>query len=111
MKDLKNFINESLDESKKKKYQKQLDDLLKEDHFKDLDVNKEIWSLWRNVKKKEMYLYKTESYEELLQLWLNSKENADEYGRYCSFQKTKESAYNVCSSKPFKNLKLVDKTK
>ena len=56
-----------------------------------------------------MYLYKTESYEELLQLWLNSKENADEYGRYCSFQKTKEAAYNVCSSPVFNKLKLIEK--
>ena len=33
MKDIKKYIHESLDESKKKKYKKQLDDLLKEDHF------------------------------------------------------------------------------
>ena len=110
MKHFNEFINEALGEAKKKKYQKELDELLKQDHFKDLDPNKEIWSLWRNLKKKEMYLYKTESYEALLQLWLNSKEDPDENGRYCSFQLSENSAHSVCNSKPFKKLKLIDKT-
>jgi len=103
MKDIKQFIIESSN----KNYKKELDELLKE---KNIKGNEEIWSLWRNLKKKEMYLYKTESYEALLQLWLNSKEDPNENGRYCSFQASKNSAYSVCDSKPFKNLKLIDKT-
>jgi len=103
MKDIKQFIIESSN----KNYKKELDELLKE---KNIKGDEEIWSLWRNLKKKEMYLYKTESYEALLQLWLNSKEDPNENGRYCSFQASKNSAYSVCDSKPFKNLKLIDKT-
>ena len=103
MKDIKQFIIESSN----KNYKKELDELLKE---KNIKGDEEIWSLWRNLKKKEMYLYKTESYEALLQLWLNSKEDPNENGRYCSFQASKNSAYSVCDGKPFKNLKLIDKS-
>ena len=108
MKDINEFINEALDESKQKKYQKELDELLKE---KRLRGDEDIWSLWRNVKKKEMYLYHTDSYMNLLQLWTKSKLYPEINGRYCSFQLSENSAHSVCNSKPFKNLKLIDKTK
>lgn len=104
MKNIKDFINES----SSKNYKKELDELLKEKH---LNGDDEIWSLWRNVKKGEMYLYKTKEYFNLLQLWEKSKMYPGENGRYLSFQLSKESAINVCNSKPFKKLKLIDKTK
>ncbi len=108
MKHFNEYINEALDASKKKKWKKELDDLLSEKH---MNGDTEIWSLWRNVKKKEMYLYKTEEYFNLLQLWEKSKMYPEENGRYCSFQLSEESALSVCNVKPFKNLKLIDKTK
>jgi transposase len=39
-----------------------------------------------------------------------TKEDPNENGRYCSFQASKNSAYSVCDGKPFKNLKLIDKS-
>ena len=57
-----------------------------------------------------MYLYKTKEYFNLLQLWEKSKMYPAENVRYLSFQLSKESAINVCNSKPFKKLKLIDKT-
>lgn len=93
------------------KYKKELDDLLSEEHFKDLDVNGEVYSMWRNNKKKEVYLYKTTSYDELLELWFQSKLDPDEFGRYLSFQPSKNSVFSVMHAPPFKKLKLVDKTK
>ena len=91
------------------KYKKQLDDLLKEEQFKDLNLDEEVWSLWRNASKKEMYLYKTNSYDELLKIWIKSKEDPNENGRYCTFTTSKEKAFNVCSAPPFKKLTLIEK--
>jgi len=115
MKNLKDTILEKLQINSNSKiveydpkWKKELDNLLREQHLNGED---EIWSLWRNVKKGEMYLYKTESYSNLLQLWEKSKMYPEENGRYCSFQLSENSAHSVCNSKPFKNLKLIDKTK
>jgi hypothetical protein len=115
MKDINNFIQEKLKVNSNSKiveydpkWKKELDNLLREEH---LSGDDEIWSLWRNVKKGEMYLYKTESYSNLLQLWEKSKMYPEENGRYCSFQLSENSAHSVCNSKPFKKLKLIDKTK
>ncbi len=104
MKDIKQFICESSN----KNYKKELDELLKE---KNLNGDDEIWSLWRNLKKGEIYLYNTKEYFNLLELWKKSKLYPEENGRYLSFQLSKESAINVCNTKPFKKLKLIDKTK
>ena len=101
---LKEYIIESIDS----KYQKELDDLLKE---KDLTGDETIYSLWRNTTKKEIYIYKTDSYSDLLDLWKKSKQEPNENGRYLSFQESEESALHVCDAKPFKNLKVINKTK
>ena len=94
------------------KYKKELDDLLAEDHFKEyLKPNEEVWSMWRNLKKKEVYLYKTTSYDDLLELWVQSKLNPDEFGKYFSFQPSKHSAFGVMQAPPFRKLTLIDKTK
>jgi len=101
---LKKYIVESSDS----KYKKQLDDLLKEKH---LTGDETIFSLWRNLSKKEIYIFKTDSYSDLLELWKKSKLYPNENGRYLSFQLTEESALHVCDAKPFKNLKVINKTK
>ena len=99
---LKEYIIESIDS----KYQKELDDLLKE---KDLTGDETIYSLWRNTTKKEIYLYKTDSYSYLLELWKKSKQDPKENGRYLSFQDSEESALHVCDAKPFSKLKVINR--
>lgn len=101
---LKEYIFESIDN----KYKKELDALLKE---KNLNADSTIYSVWRNLSKKEIYIFKTDSYLNLLELWKKSKLYPNENGRYLSFQLTEESALHVCDSKPFKNLKVINKTK
>ena len=93
------------------KYKKQLDDLLSEDHYKnEINPNDEVYSMWRNNKKKEVYLYKTTSYDDLLELWIQSKLDPDEFGRYLSFQPRKNSSFSIMYAPPFKHFTLIDKT-
>lgn len=103
--------NKDLTPKDLKKYKDQLKSLLDEDQFKDLDVNnKEIYSIWKNTKNKEAYLYRTSSYEELEQLWILSKTNPDKYGRYCTFQPSKNSAFSVINGPLLKHINVIDKT-
>lgn len=115
MKNLNQFLVEELNDSKKKKYQKELDNLLATSYGKDsaisLDPNKEVYSIWRSNSKKELHIYVTKSYDELLNLWLQSKEDPKEFGRYLSFQKDKNSTFSVCNNGPWKNFKEIDHTK
>lgn len=112
MKNCIEVIIEALDAAKEKRYKKELDDLLKEEPFNHGNPNEqEIWSLWRNVKKNEIYLYCTDTYYNLFELWKKSKLYPEVNGRYLTFQLSKESALAVCDKKTFKKLKLIDKTK
>jgi len=114
MKDLSQFINEALDASKKKKWEKELDDLLNQDQFKDtIDPDKEIIVMLRKAGDNEIHLHKSTNKEELLKIWIDSKNDPKKYGRYLSFQKDLNSAYGVCNNDkaPWKNCKVVDHTK
>lgn len=110
MKQLSEFINEALDASKKKKWEKELDDLLQEDHFKNtIDPDKEIIVLLRKAKEKEIHIHKSTNKEELLKIWMDSKDDPMGHGRYLSFQKDMDSAESVCNN--FKGYKTIDHTK
>lgn len=114
MKDLSQFINEALDASKKKKWEKELDDLLNQDQFKDtIDPDKEIIVMLRKAGDNEIHLHKSTNKEELLKIWIDSKSDPKKYGRYLSFQKSLNSAYSVCNNDkaPWKHCKVVDHTK
>lgn len=110
MKHLATCINEALDASKKKKWEKELDDLLNQDQFKDtIDPDKEIIVLLRKADEKEIHLHKSTNKEELLKIWIDSKDDPKGHGRYCSFQKDMDSAKKVCNN--FKDCKIIDHTK
>ncbi len=114
MKRLSQYVNEALDASKKKKWEQELNELLNQDQFKDtIDPDKEIVVLLRKTNEKEIHLHKSTNKEELLKIWIDSKNDPKKYGRFLSLQKNLNSAYNVCNNdkSPWKNCKVVDHTK
>ena len=102
MKNLTNFINESIS---KQKIKTTVDEIIK---TANVDPNKDIYMLTRN--KDAMYVYKTTNKEELIELYTNTLENHDEYGRYVSLHKDKIECIEIHRKYPFRKLELYDKT-
>jgi len=94
-------------------YKRELDMILENEHIKEtIDPAKEVITIFRNAPKNEVYLYKTESYDDLLKLWIDSKEDPRTYGRFFSFKNDMESAQAACNSDhgPLKRCKVIDRT-
>ena len=94
-------------------YKRELDMILENEHIKEtIDPTKEVITIFRNAPKNEAYLYKTESYDDLLKLWIDSKESPRDYGRFFAFRKDLESALATCNSDhgPLKRCTVVDRT-
>ncbi len=85
--------------NKTSSYKSRLENELSKTHFLGIiNPNSTVITLTIRPIYKQILLYKTESYEELLDLWTKINDDPSKYGRFFTFQPSKEGAMSIATS-------------
>lgn len=81
----------------KKDYGEELRLFFRQPQYRGINPSQEIVFVFRNSGKHEVYLYKTNSQESLLELWTNYRTNPSKFGQLFSVKTSVESARILCN--------------